>query len=126
MGAPVSSWARARSGTDQQSFELVDRLGAGLDRGRLGQFEQPDHLARPGAGLRDRANASGQHRLGSGLGLQDIDLAAPAPFSFVGMVDLDDLQPGGVQVTGHARAEAVAALDPARDTNAALPAQGQH
>ncbi|MFF9454312.1 hypothetical protein [Streptomyces flaveolus] len=40
--------SQLRIATDEDGFELVDRLGAGLDRGVLGQFVHPGDLHRPG------------------------------------------------------------------------------
>ena len=56
----------------------------------------------------------GQHGAGGGIGVQSVGPAATAPFCSVGPVDLDDLQPGLMQVTGQGRAEGVGAFDPAR------------
>jgi len=43
---PGECFAQLRVGRHEQGFELVDRLGPGLDGRCLGQFEHPQHRAR--------------------------------------------------------------------------------
>jgi hypothetical protein len=79
---------------------LIDRLGAGLDRGVLGQLEHPGHLHRSVAGLGGCGGPAAEHRPGSGFGIDGVGLAASAPGGLVRLIDFDDLHAFGPQVAG--------------------------
>jgi hypothetical protein len=81
------SASRTVGSAAQHGFELVDRLGTGLDGGGLGQLERPQHLHRPVTGLRAARGPAAEHRPGGGLGVEGVGLASPTAGYLVGLVD---------------------------------------
>ncbi|MEU3513496.1 hypothetical protein ABZ733_37815 [Streptomyces longwoodensis] len=61
-------------GNDQDGFELVDRLGAGLDRGALGELEDPGAVHRTVAGLGPGPGAATEHGSRGGLSVERVRL----------------------------------------------------
>ncbi|MFJ8007690.1 hypothetical protein [Streptomyces fagopyri] len=56
-----------RVGYEQNGLELVDHLGAGPDRGILGELEHPSTLHRTVASLRPRLGTTTEHDPRGGL-----------------------------------------------------------
>ncbi|WP_411138466.1 hypothetical protein [Streptomyces sp. C10] len=65
---PGQFLAQDRVGGYQDGLELVDRLGASLAGGVLGEFEHPGDLRRTVAGLGPSLRATAEHDPSSGLG----------------------------------------------------------
>ncbi|MFF8432404.1 hypothetical protein ACF07Y_46270 [Streptomyces sp. NPDC016566] len=59
---------------DDQGFELVDGLRAGLHRTASGDPQGADHFDSTVTGLRCRCRGSGLHCPCGGFGIQDIEL----------------------------------------------------
>nr|WP_324615851.1 hypothetical protein [Streptomyces puniciscabiei] len=59
-------------GDDQDGLELIDRLGAGLDRGVLGQLEDPGAVHRTVAGLGPGPGATAEHGSRGGLRVERV------------------------------------------------------
>jgi hypothetical protein len=109
---PRQRLAQRWVGDHQHGLELVDRLGAGLDRRILGELEHPGHLHRPVAGLCRRGRPTSKHRSGGGFGVDGVGLAASAPGGLVRLVDVEDLHAGGLQVAAQRRPVGAGALHP--------------
>ena len=100
VAQPGECFAQLRVRRHKHRFELVDRLGAGLDGGGLGQLEHAQHLHRPVTGLRRRAGPTAEYCPSSCFGVEGVGLAPSAAGGLVGLVDLNHLDTGRPQVTG--------------------------
>ena len=83
-------------------MDLVERLGAGLDRGVLRGLERPDHFHRAVAGLWRCGGNPGQHGTGRGFGVDGVALAAAPAQSTIGPVYLHNR----VAMAGHEASQA--------------------
>jgi len=88
-----------RSGDDEFA-ELVQSGGAGVHRAGAGQQELADGFDDAGGVLRDRGALAVEDLAGGGFGVDGIVLAAPVAGMRMRPVDLQDLDPGRLQVSG--------------------------
>ena len=89
---------------------MVDRLGAGLDGGGLGQLEHSQHLHRPVTGLRAATGSAAQYCAGGSFGVEGVGLAPATAGGLVRLVDLDHLDASRPQMPGQCRAVGAGAL----------------
>jgi hypothetical protein len=108
VGVTIAPWAQPRrrggklagvkvaqlltqlhGGGDQQRPQRISGLGAGLHRRGSGHPQAPHHLDHAVTGLGDSGRLAGQHRSGSGLGIDRVRLAPPAAALAVRPVDLN-------------------------------------
>jgi hypothetical protein len=111
--APVRPDKESRSAVSaltMTAFELVDRLGAGFDRGRAGQAEHAQHLDWPVAGLGRAVRSPGQDGVGGGDGVDGVGFAVASAGGTVGSVDLHDGDVVAAQASGQGRAVAAGAF----------------
>ncbi|MFI2345895.1 hypothetical protein ACH492_02295 [Streptomyces sp. NPDC019443] len=71
VGQPLP---QSRVGYDQDGLELVDRLGTGLDRGVLGDFEHPGAQHQTVAGFGPGPGATAEHGPRSSLRVERVRL----------------------------------------------------
>ena len=109
-GQAGQGFAQCRVGADDDGFELVDGLGAGLDRGGAGQAEHAQHLHRPVAGLGGAVGSPGQDGVGGGDGVDGVGFAVAAAGGTVGAVDLHHGDVVAAQVSGQRGAVAAGAF----------------
>jgi hypothetical protein len=83
--------AQRRWGGDQHALELVDRLGARLDRGVLGHLQHADHFHSAPAGLGDAGCPAGMDGPGGHLRVDGVAFPHAVAGGAVGPVDLHDL-----------------------------------
>ena len=99
-------------GDDQDGLELVDRLGTGLDRGVLGELEDPGAVHRSIAGLGPGPGATAEHGPRGGLCVDRVRLPHQTAGRAVGPVHFIYLDLLRQQVAGQTRAEGAGALHP--------------
>ncbi len=127
--SPTIGWAEARAGAeqlgvaearqpfpqhgvgdDQNGLELVDRLGAGLDRGVLGELVDPGAVHGAVAGFRPCPGVTTEHGQRGSLCIERVRLAEQTAGRPVGPVHLEHLDVLSQQVPGQTRAEGAGAL----------------
>ena len=89
---------------------MVDRLGAGLDGGGLGQLEHSQHLHRPVTGLRAATGSAAQYCAGGSVGVEGVGLAPARAGGLLRLVDLEHLDASRPQGPGQCRAVGAGAL----------------
>jgi hypothetical protein len=99
-------------GGDQQPFQGIDGLGAGLDGALAGHPQAADHLDRAVLGLGGAGGHSGLDGAGGGVGIDWVALAMAAASRPVGPVDLQDSLAVGGQEAGQPGAVTAGALHP--------------
>ena len=102
----------AGSAMTRTAFELVDRLGTGLDRGVLGELEDPGAVHRSIAGLGPGPGATAEHGPRGGLCVDRVRLPHQTAGRAVGPVHFISLDLLRQQVAGQTRAEGAGALHP--------------
>jgi len=107
--SPASDSRRLGSALTRTAYSC--RLGPRLDRGFIRQLEHAEHLDPAVGGLGLRLGIPGEDGAGRGLRVDRIGLAAPATSRPVGLVDLDDRDPGLGQVSRQACPTRTGAFD---------------
>jgi hypothetical protein len=101
-----SRWLRRA----QDGLELVDRLGASLDRGILGEFEHPGAVHRTVAGLRAGPGTATEHGPRSSQRIERVRLPEQSAGRAVGPVHFVHLDVLSQQTAGQARSEGAGPL----------------